>query len=69
VHGNGAHLDNLETHDTRPLLANTLTSMEPGIYLPSEGIGLRTEVDILLLPGTIEVTGVPEQDQVIALLA
>ena len=69
VHGNGAHLDNLETHDTRPLLANTLTSMEPGIYLPSEGIGLRTEVDILLLPGTIEVTGVPAQDQVIALLA
>ncbi|MGZ3603148.1 MAG: M24 family metallopeptidase [Ktedonobacterales bacterium] len=69
VHGNGAHLDNLETHDTRPLLANTVTSMEPGIYLPNEGLGLRTEVDILLLPGTIEVTGVPAQDQVIALLA
>ncbi|HEX8033222.1 MAG TPA: M24 family metallopeptidase, partial [Ktedonobacterales bacterium] len=69
VHGNGAHLDNLETHDTRPLLANTVTSMEPGIYLPHEGLGLRTEVDILLLPGGIEVTGVPAQDQVIALLA
>lgn len=69
VHGSGAHLDNLETHDTRPLLANTLTSMEPGIYLPNEGLGLRTEVDILLLPGTTEVTGVPAQDHVIALLA
>jgi Xaa-Pro aminopeptidase len=69
VHGNGAHLDNLETHDTRPLLVNTVTSMEPGIYLPNEGLGLRTEVDILLLPGTIEVTGVPAQDQVTALLA
>jgi Xaa-Pro aminopeptidase len=69
IHGNGAHLDNLETHDTRPLLANTCTSVEPGIYLPEQGLGLRTEVNVLLLPGSIEVTGVPAQDEVIALLA
>jgi Xaa-Pro aminopeptidase len=69
VHGNGAHLDNLETHDTRPLLANTCTSVEPGIYLPDEGIGVRTEVDVLLLPGDIEVTGVPAQTEVVPLLA
>jgi Xaa-Pro aminopeptidase len=69
VHGNGAHLDNYETHDTRPLLANTCTSMEPGIYLPEQGLGLRTEVDVLLLPGGIEVTGVPAQREVVALLA
>lgn len=69
IHGNGAHLDNLETHDTRPLLANTCTSVEPGIYLPDEGIGLRTEVDVLLLPGAIEVTGVPAQNEVVALLS
>lgn len=69
IHGNGAHLDNLETHDTRPLLANTCTSMEPGIYLPEQGLGLRTEVDVLLLPGGIEVTGVPAQEEVIPLLA
>jgi len=69
VHGNGAHLDNLETHDTRPLLANTVTSMEPGIYLPDEGIGVRTEVDVVLLPGGIEVTGVPAQTAVLPLLA
>lgn len=68
VHGNGAHLDNLETHDTRPLLANTCVSMEPGIYLPHEGIGLRTEVDVLLLPDDIEVTGW-EQEKVKPLLA
>ncbi len=61
VHGNGAHLDNLETHDTRPLLANTCVSMEPGIYLPDDGLGLRTEVDVLLLPGAIEVTGWEQQ--------
>ncbi|HEX6541364.1 MAG TPA: M24 family metallopeptidase [Ktedonobacterales bacterium] len=69
VHGNGAHLDNLETHDTRPLLPYTCTSMEPGIYLPDENLGLRTEVDVLLLPNGIEVTGEPRQNDVIALLA
>ncbi len=69
IHGNGAHLDNLETHDTRPLLVNTCTSVEPGIYLPAEGLGLRTEVDVLLLPGGIEVTGVPAQTEVLPLLA
>jgi Xaa-Pro aminopeptidase len=68
VHGNGAHLDNYETHDTRPLLVNTCTSVEPGIYLPDEGLGLRTEVDVLLLDGEIEVTGVPAQVEVIPLL-
>ena len=68
VHGNGAHLDNLETHDTRPLLPFTCVSVEPGIYLPAEGIGLRTEVDVLLLPGDIEVTGW-EQEAVKPLLA
>ncbi len=67
VHGNGAHLDNYETHDTRPLLANTCVSMEPGVYLPDEGLGLRTEVDVLLLPGKIEVTGW-EQTEVTPLL-
>lgn len=57
LHGNGAHLDNLETHDTRPLLPNTCTSVEPGIYRAQEGLGLRTEVDALLLPGEVQVTG------------
>jgi Xaa-Pro aminopeptidase len=69
VHGRGAHLDNLETHDTRSLLPNTCTSVEPGIYLPEEGLGLRTEVDVLLLPGGIEVTGVPAQTEILPLLA
>lgn len=69
VHGWGAHLDNLETRDTRPLLPNTITSMEPGIYLPDQGIGVRTEVDVILLPGGIEVTGTPAQTEVTPLLA
>lgn len=69
IHGSGAHLDNLETHDTRPLLPNTITSVEPGIYLPEQGLGLRTEVDVLLLPGAIEITGGPAQYEVLPLLA
>jgi Xaa-Pro aminopeptidase len=69
VHGNGANFDNLETHDTRQILPSTCASVEPGIYLPHEGLGLRTEVDVLILPEGIEVTGTPAQMEVPALLA
>ena len=42
LHGNGAHLDNLETHDERLLLPNICFSVEPGLYFPgSSGFGLR----------------------------
>ena len=44
LHGNGAHLDNLETHDERLLLPNTCFSVEPGIYFPGE-FGVRSEVE------------------------
>lgn len=67
THGSGANLDNLETHDDRLLLPNTICSMEPGIYLPD--IGVRTEVDVMLLDGSIEVTGVPAQTAILPLLA
>ncbi|MBA3825812.1 MAG: M24 family metallopeptidase, partial [Ktedonobacterales bacterium] len=67
VHGNGANLDNLETHDDRLLLPNTCCSMEPGIYLPD--MGVRTEVNVLLLDGAIEVTGLPAQTEIQPLLA
>ena len=69
VHGNGANFDNLETHDFRQILRNTCTSVEPGIYLAHEGLGLRTEVNVLVLPEGIEVTGTPAQMEVPALLA
>jgi len=44
-HGSGAHLDSLETFDDRPLLPNTLFSIEPGIYLPGK-IGIRLECNV-----------------------
>jgi Xaa-Pro aminopeptidase len=48
VHGDGANLDSLETHDTRELVEGLAFSIEPGIYLPDEGLGVRTEIDVVL---------------------
>jgi Xaa-Pro aminopeptidase len=56
LHGSGAHLDNLETHDERRLLPNTCFSVEPGIYFPGE-FGLRSEVNMIVRHGSAEVTG------------
>ena len=55
LHGAGAHLDNLESHDTRRILPNTCFSVEPGIYLPE--FGVRSEVNMLTAPGKAWVTG------------
>jgi Xaa-Pro dipeptidase len=56
LHGNGAHLDNLETHDERLILPNTCFSVEPGLYFPGE-FGVRNEVNMITRPGRAEVTG------------
>ncbi len=55
VHSNGANMDDLEIHDERRILPNSLFSIEPGIYLPE--FGVRLEVDVLVRPGSAEVTG------------
>jgi|SRR5271157_331137 len=62
LHGSGAHLDNLETHDERLLLPNTCFSVEPGIYLPE--FGVRSEVNMLTAPGKAWVTGKIQQELV-----
>jgi Xaa-Pro aminopeptidase len=56
IHGSGANLDNLETHDVRLILPNTCFSVEPGIYFPGE-FGVRSEVNMMTRPGRAEVTG------------
>ena len=56
LHGNGANLDNLETHDERLILPRTCFSVEPGLYFPGE-FGVRSEVDMIALPGKASVTG------------
>jgi Xaa-Pro aminopeptidase len=62
LHGAGAHLDNLETHDERRLLANTCFSVEPGIYLPE--FGVRSEIDMMTAPGKAWVTGKTQRELV-----
>lgn len=63
LHGNGAHLDNLETHDERLLLPNTCFSVEPGLYFPGE-FGVRSEVNMITRPGEAVVTG-PRQTELL----
>ena len=56
LHGSGAHLDNLETHDERLILPHTCFSVEPGIYFPGE-FGLRGEINMITRKGSAAVTG------------
>lgn len=46
THGNGANMDNLETHEERLVLPQTCFSIEPGIYLPE--FGVRSEVNVFI---------------------
>jgi Xaa-Pro dipeptidase len=55
VHGSGANMDNLETHDERKIIPWTCFSIEPGIYLPE--FGIRMEVDMFVGDGEARVTG------------
>jgi Xaa-Pro aminopeptidase len=66
VHANGANLDNYETQDDRLLIPHTCCSVEPGIYLPA--FGIRSEVNLLILEHTAEITGIPPQQEITPLL-
>lgn len=62
VHGNGANMDNFETHDERRIIPGTCFSVEPGIYLPE--FGVRTEVDVYVEEQSARVTGEIQQEVV-----
>jgi Xaa-Pro aminopeptidase len=66
VHGNGANMDGLETHDVRHLIPRTCTSIEPGIYLPE--FGIRSEVNVYIDEHAARVTGAV-QKEILPLLA
>ncbi|MBF8149234.1 aminopeptidase P family protein [Winogradskyella sp. F6397] len=57
MHGTSHHIG-LDTHDygilTEPMQANNVFTVEPGIYLPDEGFGIRLEDDVV-----IQETGEP----------
>jgi Xaa-Pro aminopeptidase len=68
VHGNGAHMDGLETKEDRLVLPRTCFSIEPGIY--QSEFGIRSEVDVLIGPtGEVQITGGELQKHVVAILA
>ncbi len=55
VHGTGANMDNLETHDERKVVPWTCFSVEPGIYL--HDFGIRSEVNVFIGEREARVTG------------
>jgi Xaa-Pro aminopeptidase len=68
THGNGANMDNLETHEERRVLRRTCFSIEPGIYLPE--FGVRSEINVFIdTAGQVHVTGGPLQTHVLPILA
>jgi Xaa-Pro aminopeptidase len=67
-HGQGANMDNFETHDTRLLLPMTGFSIEPGIYLEGD-FGVRSEINVALTRDGAEITGAEPQRELLRLLA
>jgi len=55
VHGSGANMDNLETHDIRRVIPRTCFSIEPGLYLPA--FGIRSEINMFVGETEAIVTG------------
>jgi Xaa-Pro aminopeptidase len=51
MHGTSHHMG-LDTHDygilTEPMQANMVFTVEPGIYIPAEGFGVRLEDDVVI---------------------
>ena len=64
VHGNGANMDDLETHDEREIIPCTGFSIEPGIYLPE--FGVRSEVNVFVDNATARITGAV-QNEIVAI--
>ncbi|MDB5390224.1 MAG: Xaa-Pro aminopeptidase [Planctomycetaceae bacterium] len=68
THGNGANMDNLETHEQRLVLPRTCFSVEPGIYLPE--FGVRSEINVFVDKARqVHVTGGELQRNVVPILA
>ena len=63
VHGNGANMDNLETHDERRIVPWTCFSIEPGIYL--RDFGVRSEVNVFVGEREARVTGEKQTELVL----
>jgi len=67
THGNGAHIDNLETKEDRLVMPMTCFSIEPGVY--QDAFGIRSEINVFIdADSQVHVTG-GLQKEVLAILA
>ncbi len=67
LHGDGANLDDYETHDTRNLVMGSGFTVGPGVYLRGD-FGVRSVVDVYIGRKGLEVTS-PQQATVTAVLS
>jgi Xaa-Pro aminopeptidase len=63
THGNGANMDNFESHDERSVIPWTCFSIEPGVYLPE--FGVRTEINMFIAEDNARVTGEVQRELVL----
>jgi len=77
THFLGVNIDNMETQDQRQLLPGLMFTIEPGIYIPDfnfddsptpKGLGIRSEINCYMHADHVEVTTLPLQTDVKALL-
>ncbi|QVL34452.1 M24 family metallopeptidase [Telmatocola sphagniphila] len=67
VHGNGAHMDNLETREERRVLPRTCFSIEPGIYRAE--FGVRSEINVYVdAKNEVHVTAGELQQEIIKIV-
>lgn len=66
LEGDGANLDDYETHDTRSLVIGSGFTVGPGVYVPGD-YGMRTIVDVHVARGGLEVT-TPVQTRITPIL-
>jgi Xaa-Pro aminopeptidase len=65
VHGNGANMDDYETHDDRRLLPGTGFTIEPGVYF--DDFGVRSEINMIVQAHDAILTG-PLQSGIVNLI-
>ena len=63
THGNGANMDNFESHDERSVIPWTCFSIEPGIYLPE--FGVRSEINMFIGEREARITGEVQRELVL----
>lgn len=67
LEGDGANLDDYETHDTRNLVMGSGFTVEPGVYIKGD-FGMRAGVNVFIGRDGVELT-TPAQTEITAILA